>query len=346
LPKLTVSGVGGVTTSTVGKGTVFLHSKCNGIIHTLQLQNMLHVPKNTNSLLSLGCWEQQQGCSIVIKHRKLSLLTKDDIPVACSTRLSNRLYQMSFVLAHTLHDTDFAFHVVTRLPSWANWHRCFGHVSYSGLQRLYDKLLVDGFVVNLSTKKPNCIACTKAKMTVMPYGPSAKRYTKVGELTHIDLWGKYNKASIHGNYYYLLLVDDASWYTTVAFLKEKNQATQHIKDYMMHLIACGHSPCTICMDRGTEFVNEALRTWCHPKGIRYQMTAPHSPSQNGVAEWMNCTLGELSCTMLVASGLPEFLWEAATKHAAYIWNLSFMKFIPNSTPYQLWTGCKPNIAHL
>jgi len=76
------------------------------------------------------------------------------------------------------------------------------------------------------------------------------------------------------------------------------------------------------------------------------MTVPHSPSQNGVAERMNRTLGKLSCTMLVASGLPEFLWEAATEHAAYVRNLSFMKFIPHSTPYQLWTGRKPNVAHL
>jgi len=133
LPKLTVSGIGGITASAVGKGTVFLHSECNGIVHMLQLQNVLHVPKNTNSLLSLGCWEQQQGRSIMIKHGKLSLLTKDDITVARGTRLSNRLYQMSFVLAHALHDTDFTFHVVIRLPSWADWHCRFGHVSYSGL---------------------------------------------------------------------------------------------------------------------------------------------------------------------------------------------------------------------
>ena len=131
---------------------------------------------------------------------------------------------MSFVLAHAPHDTDFAFHIVTRLPSWADWHRCFGHVSYSGLQHLHDKLLVDGFVVDLSTEKPDCVACTEAKMTVTPYGPSAKRYTKVRELMHVDLWGKYDKALIHGNYYYLLLVDDASQYTTVVFLKGKNQA--------------------------------------------------------------------------------------------------------------------------
>jgi len=154
--------------------------------------------------------------------------------------------------------------------------------------------MVDGFSVDLSSPQPDCVACTEAKMTVSPYGPTTKCHTKVGELTHVDLWGKYEKASIHGNYYYLLLVDNASRYVTVEFLKTKTQAVQRIKDYMTHLSASGKSPCAIQMDHGTEFVKEELRTWCHSKGIRYQMMAPHSPSQNGVAERMNRTLGELS----------------------------------------------------
>ena len=154
--------------------------------------------------------------------------------------------------------------------------------------------MVDGLNVDTSTDKPDCVACTEAKLACAPYSPTVKRFTKPGELVHVDLWGKYNKASIHGNSYYLLLVDDASRFVTVEFLKSKRQVGQRIKDYVTHLMARGLSPCVIRMDRGTEFVNEDLHTWCHSKGIRYQMTAPHSPSQNGVAERMNRTLEELS----------------------------------------------------
>jgi len=50
----------------------------------------------------------------------------------------------------------------------------------------------------------------EAKMTVLPYSLTTKRYTKVGKLMHVDLWGKYEKASIYRNYYYLFLVDDTS----------------------------------------------------------------------------------------------------------------------------------------
>ena len=154
--------------------------------------------------------------------------------------------------------------------------------------------MVDSFDIDTSTDKPDCVACTEAKLMHVPYKTSQDRFTKLGELIHVDLWGKYEKASIHGNWYYLLLIDDASRFVTVEFLKSKSQAVQKIKDYMMHLMSHRMSPCAICMDHSTEFVNENLRSWCRSKGIRYQMTAPYSPSQNRVTERMNQTLKELS----------------------------------------------------
>ena len=50
--------------------------------------------------------------------------------------------------------------------------------------------------------------------------------------------------------------------------------------------------------------------------------------------------------MLAASELPEFLWEPAVAHAAYVRNLAYTKFLPNATPYQIWHRHKPNVAHL
>ena len=76
------------------------------------------------------------------------------------------------------------------------------------------------------------------------------------------------------------------------------------------------------------------------------MTAPYSPSQNSVAERMNRTLVELARAMIIHSKLPEFLWEPAVAHATYMRNLSYTKFIPNTTPYQLWHNRKPDVSHL
>ena len=183
-------------------------------------------------------------------------------------------------------------------------------------------------------------------MTVKPFNKSATHAKEVGELTHIDLWGKYDTTSLHGRQYYILFVDDSSRYTTVEFLKANSQASDHVKAYLTYLQTCGRKPHAIRVDRGKEFINENLKTWCHQQGIEINQTAPYSPSQNGVTERMNRTLVELARTMCAATSLPEYLWEEATAHAAYLQNRSYTTSVKGSTPYQKWYGKRPNMAHL
>jgi hypothetical protein len=89
-----------------------------------------------------------------------------------------------------------------------------------------------------------------------------------------------------------------------------------------------------------------LETWCKEWGIEIYLTAPYSPSQNGIAERMNRTLAKLGHTMLIGNDLPEFLWEYSIMHAAYLCNRTYTKHLLNSTPYQGWHNKKLNVAHL
>ena len=61
---------------------------------------------------------------------------------------------------------------------------------------------------------------------------------------------------------------------------------------------------------------------------------------------MNRTLVELSRAMIIANDLPEFLWEYAVLHAAYLRNRSFTKHLPKSMPYEGWHNNRPNVSHL
>jgi hypothetical protein len=136
----------------------------------------------------------------------------------------------------------------------------------------------------LRSPKPDCGPCTQAKLAHGPFPSTATRTDKIGILTHIDLWGKYQIQSIHGNQYYILFVNDYSRYVTVQFLKGKNQAIQHIRDYITHLSVRDFAPQALRIDCGTEFINNESKQWCNGRGIEIQSTAPYSPSQNGVAE--------------------------------------------------------------
>jgi hypothetical protein len=81
------------------------------------------------------------------------------------------------------------------------------------------------------------------------------------------------------------------------------------------------------------------------KSFYIQLTVPYSPSQNGIAERINPTLVELGCAMLKGQNLPEFLWNYAIAHAAYLRNRSFTKSLKDQTPYQIWNKTKPNVNH-
>ena len=219
-------------------------------------------------------------------------------------------------------------------------------MGYTGLQQLFTQRLVDRFDIDVNTAKPDCIECTESKQSTEPFPTHTDHVLYPGELTHMDIWGKYPKQSINGNQYYIVFVDDAMRFTTMSFLKAKDETSQRVINYMTHLQTNNKMARAIRTDSGKEFINDRLQTWYTEHGITVQTTAPYSPSQNGIAERMNRTLVELARTMLRGQNVPEFLWEYAVAHAAYIHNHSYTKHLPEKTPYEAWYGKHPSIAHL
>jgi len=95
--------------------------------------------------------------------------------------------------------------------------------------------MVEGLKIDTNTPKPDCVACTEAKQHVELFPKITNRNTQTGDLTHIDLWGKYAIRSINGNQYYIMLVDDTQQYILAKSLREKNQAPQAVMNYLTYL---------------------------------------------------------------------------------------------------------------
>ena len=343
-----VSGVGNVKTKALGRGTIELNSSYNGKNYIIELKNVLYIPTNRNNLISLGRWDKAGGC-YKGGGGSITLISKSGKTVVQGTQIENNLYKLKVTIRRPKNNfpkriLSQSFITNEQSQNWETWHKRFGHIGYSGLQYMQTKDLVDGFNVNTNTPKPDCIACTEAKQSVEPFDQHTDKITEIGDLTHIDLWGKYSTVSIHGNKYYLLMVDDSSRYITTEFLKKKTEAADKIKNYITQLISHNKKTKAIRIDRGREFLNQQLSAWCHEKGMNIEVTAPYSPSQNGVAERMNWTLVEISRAML--RGLPEFLWEYAVNHSSYLRNRSYTKALHDQTPYQKWFNIKPNVSHL
>ena len=62
---------------------------------------------------------------------------------------------------------------------------------------------------------------------------------------------------------------------------------------------------TLRADNGSEYLSTELKNYLKEKGIRHELTVPHSPQQNGVAERMN--FGRVSTFDDCACGIIDHL---------------------------------------
>ena len=254
LTATTVTGIGNLSTTAQGRGTVELISQCGKTQYLIELKDVLYIPNNRNNLIALTKWDHG-GQKFIGEHGRLSLLSKDGTLMVTGTKTDNNLYKMMVTVRKSPGKTPngptpYVFTSTHNTQSWEEWHNRFGHVSYGRLQHMHDKHLVTGLTVDNKSQKPDCIACTESKHTVQPFGKNTERNSKSGDLTHIDLWGKYAIASINGKQHYILFVDDCEKYSTVNFLKQKSEATQHVKEYITYLKTHDKNPKAIRIDRG------------------------------------------------------------------------------------------------
>jgi len=99
-------------------------------------------------------------------------------------------------------------------------------------------------------------------------------------------------------------------------------------------------------DNGREYINGAFENFLISHGIKRQLTVPHTPQQNGVAERANRTLVEMARSMMVHSSADKSLWGEAIMTAMYLRNRSETSTLPDMTPYEAWFGKKPGVSHL
>jgi hypothetical protein len=76
-----------------------------------------------------------------------------------------------------------------------------------------------------------------------------------------------------------------------------------------------------------------------------QHTVPYTPQQNRVVEQKNRSLKEMASCMLHAKSLPQRLWVEALNCATYIQNRSPHRSVKDKTPYEAWSGLKPEVTH-
>jgi len=75
-------------------------------------------------------------------------------------------------------------------------------------------------------------------------------------------------------------------------------------------------------DNGGEYVSNESKNFCAMKGIEWELTTPHNPQQNGMAERKSRSIVGVARKMLHDQGLPLHLWAEPCNTIVYVHNCS------------------------
>ena len=99
-------------------------------------------------------------------------------------------------------------------------------------------------------------------------------------------------------------------------------------------------------DREGEFLLTEFTQYMENKGIKHQLTAPHTPQQNGVAERANRTIAEAARAMLQSAGMTNGFWECAVSTAIHVHNRAPSRATNYASPHECLQKEKPDISYL
>ncbi|MBW0500886.1 hypothetical protein O181_040601 [Austropuccinia psidii MF-1] len=161
-----------------------------------------------------------------------------------------------------------------------------------------------------------------------------------------DIMGPFTQDP-QGYRYLLTIHDHVSTYSVVYPLKSRSDAPAAVLDAIAHLkVQLGTSPKALRTDNAKEFVSALLTTALSKLGISFHPLLPYSPQENGEAEGLNRTLGDMERAMLSESGMPDRFWKFAYTSACYLHNRLPNSHCPDSSPHQVLYGRPPLIATL
>jgi hypothetical protein len=99
-------------------------------------------------------------------------------------------------------------------------------------------------------------------------------------------------------------------------------------------------------DNGGEYTSKEFVAFCKSAEIRRELTVPHNPQQNGVAERKYRSIEETVKGLMNDQGLPMYLWGEAVMTTIYVQNKSPHRILKDMTPEEAFSGKKPNVEHL
>jgi hypothetical protein len=312
--------------------------------HKFQLKNVLHVPRIASNLLSVHKLCLDNNCSCYFDAKKLLIQDLPTGKLLYKGLSSNGVYPIQSHLFHsTANKTACVAHFISS-DKWHLWHSRLGHPSSNVLHNIFPSFSTGS---NSNTVTEHCQHCLAGKMHQLPFSTSNKIVTSPFELIHADLWGSAPIIASNAFRFYLVFVDEFTKFTWVYLLKHKSDTFQVFTQFRAMLETQFSLPIKILRtDCGGEFLSTPFNQFCSSKGIIHQLSCPHTPQQNGVAERKHRHLVQCALALLSQSKLPMSYWSYAISTAAHLINKLPTPTLSNQSPWEALYKVSPDLKHL
>jgi hypothetical protein len=227
------------------------------------------------------------------------------------------------------------------------WHETLGHISREAIIRT-SKAVTGMVITDKESKLSFCDFCALSKAHKIPFpkqDPNSQP-DQIGDILVGDYQGPFAQRSLGGANGISSFTDKASGYVFSKAVKVKTSTFDHFVTINEQFrTKHGRSIKILRTDNGGEYKNTLFEKYCQENGIIHQFTNPHTPEQNKCAEKHNQILFEKLLTMLNSSHISKALWAEVYQATVHIHNRT-VRSNNTLTPYELWTGEKPNLSNL
>lgn len=324
-PNVRIMGVGGVA-SVMGQGTVAIPISVDGKHKTFTIDNVLYAPGLPFNIISVKKLCQQPNgtrSDIEVLYTgdtcEISRRSTTDL-IAKAMCIGPSLYKLCLQEETREQHSDIATTLLQE-TSMYTWHRRLGHLKESRLRRILKDSL--GIVFPRSEQLPRCEPCFRATLTRHNNRTPGKRATRPLERVFLDVGGPVK--SRQGNKivqrFWLVVVDDYSRYRWVKMLQFKSNVNSEFitwKKWAENQFDLKVQK--VRNDNGGEFTNHMLTELHEAAGVEMELTAPHNPEQNGVAERTMGILLNHVRAILIDSGLPDHCFGEVLKSVCKLVN--------------------------
>ena len=196
----------------VGTGQIHV-SMLNGHgTSELMLNDVLHAPSITYTLVSLGMLDAQ-GYHIEIRGGHMDIFSPKQELITHIPRTPHGLYRVS-------HEEEvYAVEVVSVMKL----HRCMGHITPTSACKLVEEGLVTGIALDPALLKEHCPSCAYACslcQSILKVRVS-KQALNFGDEIHTDVWGPTTIPTCRGRWFFITFMNDATCFTVVYLLPNK-----------------------------------------------------------------------------------------------------------------------------